>query len=162
MPQLPEDDREEILSTCHRALPIAGSLSDLFYGRLFSLCPEYRSLFPEDPKERLQHLVAQLSRAQAAVEAGTPFALDTVSACVQTPRPQAIRRDADESLLWALEQILGSGFGAGGQAAFSQLLSDPDASAASDASSDAAASAASSSSDADARRHSMEATLRTG
>lgn len=118
MTKLFQSEREAILDTCHRALPIVEAISDMFYGRLFSLCPEYRPLFPDDPRERQQHLIAQLARAVAAAEADDPFVLDAASACVQRPQPEGVRACADESLLWALEQALGSGFGEPQQRAF--------------------------------------------
>ena len=35
-----------------RVAPIAATAADLFYGRLFEVAPQVRSLFPEDLRER--------------------------------------------------------------------------------------------------------------
>ncbi len=118
-----EHDRAWILDTCHRVLPIADAVEGMFYGRLFSLCPESRAWFDPDPRERLDQLVSQLASVASSALRGQPCAIDTCSACVVRPMPEGVRRIADESLIWALEQALGSTFGQEGRAAFVRLCS---------------------------------------
>ena len=93
--------------------PIAAQAADLFYGRLFEIAPQVRTLFPEDLTEQKRKLMAMLGTAVGS--------LHRISEIV--PAVQALgRRHAGykvtaehykpvgEALIWTLEQGRGDAF----------------------------------------------------
>jgi hypothetical protein len=46
-----------------KVVPIAGTVADLFYDRLFEIAPGVRPLFPDDMKEQKMKLIAMLATA---------------------------------------------------------------------------------------------------
>ena len=58
---LTDAEKKAILESWRLVVPIAETASDLFYGRLFELAPEVRSLFKEDLADQKRKLVTMLS-----------------------------------------------------------------------------------------------------
>jgi len=96
-----------------KVVPIAGTAADLFYGRLFEIAPQVRSMFPDDLADQKKKLMAMLGTAVAGLSH-----LDTL-----VPAVQALgRRHAGygvkaqhyapvgSALLWTLEKGLGEAF----------------------------------------------------
>ena len=54
---------ELVQTSFEKVLPIAGTAADLFYGRLFEIAPEVRSMFPQDMKEQKIKLMSMLGTA---------------------------------------------------------------------------------------------------
>lgn len=93
--------------------PIAMQAADLFYGRLFELRPDLRTLFPEDLTEQKTKLMAMLGTAvvnlhklgeivPAVQDLGRRHAGYGVTAGHYQP--------VGEALVWTLEQGLGDAF----------------------------------------------------
>jgi hemoglobin-like flavoprotein len=93
--------------------PIAATAADLFYGRLFEIAPQVRSMFPEDLSEQKKKLMAMLGTAVAGLSH-----IDTLMPAVRALG----RRHAGygvkaqhyapvgSALLWTLEKGLGEAF----------------------------------------------------
>jgi len=93
--------------------PIAGQAADLFYGRLFAIAPQVRSLFPDDMAEQKQKLMAMLGLAVANLNhPGTvvPALQDLGRKHVAYGTQAAHYAPVGEALLWTLEQGLGADF----------------------------------------------------
>ena len=93
--------------------PCGDTVAELFYGRLFSIAPEVRLLFPKDLSEQKKKLVQML-----AVMVTKLHTFETIIPAVQnlgrrhrgygvTPKHYAA---VGTALLWTLEQGLGSAF----------------------------------------------------
>jgi len=96
-----------------QVLPIAPQAADMFYGRLFEIAPQLRSLFPSDLSEQKKKLMTMLSAAVnglhqpdtviPAVEAlGRRHAAYGVTAADYKP--------VGEALIWTLRGGLGEAF----------------------------------------------------
>jgi hemoglobin-like flavoprotein len=94
-----------------KVAPISGSAAELFYGRLFKIAPQVRSLFPDDMTEQRKKLMATL----AVVVKGLGD-LDTILPAASALAKRHVDYGAEpahypvvgEALLWTLEQGLGS------------------------------------------------------
>ena len=102
-----------VKSSWAEVAPISEQAAELFYGKLFELNPELKSLFNSDLKEQGRKLMVMINMAVNS--------LDTVEAIVPALQDLGRRhvaygvKDEDydtvgESLLWTLEQGLGDGF----------------------------------------------------
>jgi len=93
--------------------PIAATAADLFYGRLFEIAPQVRTMFPDDLAEQKKKLMAMLGTAVAGLSR-----LETLM-----PAVQALGRrhagygvkaqhyaSVGSALLWTLERGLGEAF----------------------------------------------------
>lgn len=93
--------------------PIAIQAADLFYGRLFEIAREVRTLFPDDLAEQKQKLMAMLGTAVVNLHK-----LDTIVPAVQElgRRHAGYGVTADqykpvgEALIWTLDKGLGEAF----------------------------------------------------
>lgn len=93
--------------------PIAMQAADLFYGRLFDIAPEVRTLFPDDLSEQKKKLMAMLGTAVVNLHR-----LDAIVPAVQDlgRRHAGYNVKAEhykpvgEALIWTLEQGLGEAF----------------------------------------------------
>lgn len=56
-----------VQTTWRSVLPVGGTFSELFYGRLLALDPELKKLFKDDPGEQGRNLTAMLSVAAANI-----------------------------------------------------------------------------------------------
>ena len=102
-----------VKSSWAEVAPISEQAAELFYGKLFELNPELKSLFNSDLKEQGRKLMVMINMAVNS--------LDTVEAIVPALQDLGRRhvaygvKDEDydtvgEALLWTLEQGLGDGF----------------------------------------------------
>jgi len=104
---------ELVQASFKKVVPIAGAAADLFYGRLFEIAPEVRSMFPDDLSEQKKKLMAMLGTA-----VGNLHQLDTILPAVQALGKRhagygvtaAQYAPVGAALLWTLEQGLGPDF----------------------------------------------------
>ena len=52
-----------VQTTFAQVVPIAATIAELFYGRLFEIAPQLRSMFPKDLKEQKAKLMAMIAAA---------------------------------------------------------------------------------------------------
>jgi hemoglobin-like flavoprotein len=112
MPMTPEQI-ELVQTSFKKVVPIAGTAADLFYGRLFEIAPEVRSMFPDDLSEQKKKLMTMLGTA-----VGNLHQLDTILPAVQALGKRhagygvtsAHYTPVGAALLWSLEQGLGPDF----------------------------------------------------
>ncbi|MDP4023399.1 globin family protein [Methylobacterium sp. NEAU 140] len=93
--------------------PIADTAADLFYGRLFTIAPEVRGLFPTDMTEQKKKLMAMLGLAVSNLnrpEAVAPAVQDLGRRHVAYRVEDAHYEPVGGALLWTLEQGLGPDF----------------------------------------------------
>jgi len=96
-----------------KVVPIAGTAADLFYGRLFEIAPEVRSMFPEDMKEQKIKLMSMLGTAVTNLHK-----LETIVPAVKALGERhkgygvtaAHYAPVGAALLWTLEKGLGPDF----------------------------------------------------
>ena len=96
-----------------KVVPIAATAADLFYGRLFEIAPETRSLFPADLKDQKVKLMAMLGTAVTNLHK-----LDTILPAVKALGERhkgygvtaAHYAPVGAALLWTLEKGLGPDF----------------------------------------------------
>lgn len=100
-------------------------MARLFYGRLFRIAPETRKLFSSDMDLQGQKLVAtlgfvidHLSDEVALVPAAQDLAVRHLNYSVKKEHYQAVTA----SLLWTLEELLGSDYTAEVSTAWSEVL----------------------------------------
>ena len=106
---------ELVKSSWAKVAPISEQAAELFYGKLFELNPEFKSLFKSDMKEQGRKLMAMLNTAVNSLDK-----LETIVPAVQDMGRRHVtygvkEEDYDtvgEALLWTLEQGLGEGFSA--------------------------------------------------
>jgi hemoglobin-like flavoprotein len=104
---------ELVKSSWVKVVPVAEQAAELFYGKLFELNPELKSLFKSDMKEQGRKLMAMLSTAINSLDK-----VETIIPAVQDMGRRHVAygvKDEDydtvgEALLWTLEQGLGDGF----------------------------------------------------
>ncbi len=104
---------ELVKSSWAKVAPIADDAAALFYGRLFELDPELKSLFKSDMKEQGRKLMAMLNTAVNSLDK-----VETIVPAVQDMGRRHVDygvKDQDydtvgAALLWTLEQGLGEGF----------------------------------------------------
>ncbi|MEI7871244.1 MAG: globin family protein [Alphaproteobacteria bacterium] len=104
---------ELVQTSFKKVVPIAGAAADLFYGRLFEIAPEVRSMFPEEMKEQKIKLMSMLGTAVTNLHK-----LDTILPAVKALGERhkgygvtaAHYAPVGAALLWTLEQGLGADF----------------------------------------------------
>ena len=102
-----------VQATFAQIVPIAATVADLFYGRLFEIAPHVRPMFPEDLTEQKKQLMAMLGTAVAGL-----CHLDTlvpaVSALGRRHAGYGVKAQhyvsVGSALLWTLEKGLGTAF----------------------------------------------------
>jgi hemoglobin-like flavoprotein len=102
-----------VQTSFRKVVPIAGTAADLFYGRLFEIAPEMRSMFPDDLSEQKKKLMTMLGTA-----VGNLHQLDTILPAIQALGKRhagygvtvAQYAPVGAALLWTLEQGLGPDF----------------------------------------------------
>jgi hemoglobin-like flavoprotein len=112
MPMTPEQVAL-VQTSFKKVVPIAGTAADLFYGRLFEIAPEVRSMFPDDLSEQKKKLMTMLGTA-----VGNLHQLGTILSAVQALGKRhagygvtsAHYTPVGAALLWTLEQGLGPDF----------------------------------------------------
>lgn len=96
-----------------KVVPIAGTAADLFYGRLFEIAPEVRSLFPDDLTEQKKKLIAMLATAVTnlhQVEKIIPTVQELGKRHVAYGVTAKQYEPVGAALLWTLEKGLGADF----------------------------------------------------
>ncbi len=104
---------ELVKSSWAKVAPIAEDAAALFYGRLFELDPELKSLFKSDMKEQGRKLMAILNTAVNSldkVETIVPAVQDMGRRHVDYGVKDEHYDTVGAALLWTLEQGLGEGF----------------------------------------------------
>ena len=104
---------ELVKSSWGKVEPIAEQAAELFYGKLFELNSELKSLFKSDMKEQGRKLMVMLNTAVNSLDK-----LEAIVPAVQEMGRRHVAygvKDEDydtvgEALLWTLEQGLGEGF----------------------------------------------------
>jgi len=96
-----------------KVVPIAATAADLFYGRLFEIAPEIRSMFPDDLSGQKKKLMAMLGTVVASLIRLDQL-LPAVRALGQRHADYGVTAAHFEpvgaALLWTLEQGLGEDF----------------------------------------------------
>lgn len=93
--------------------PIAAQAADLFYGRLFEIAPQVRSLFPADISEQKRKLMAMLATAVTnlhQVEKIVPAVQDLGRRHAGYGVNEDHYKPVGEALIWTLDQGLGKAF----------------------------------------------------
>ena len=105
--------KELVHESFMQVIPISDTAAELFYGRLFSMNPEYRALVNGDMTEQgrklMQHLnmvVRGLQKLEQIVPAVQTLGRKHVHYGVQPQDYDAV----GEALIWTLEQGLGPSF----------------------------------------------------
>lgn len=111
---LTDEQKQLVSDSFTKVAPIAETAAELFYGRLFEIAPETKSLFKRtDMKEQGRKLMQTLATAVGAL-----YSLEQIIPVVEDLGRRHIaygvkKEDYDsvgEALLWALEQGLGEDF----------------------------------------------------
>jgi hemoglobin-like flavoprotein len=96
-----------------KVAPIANTVADLFYDRLFEIAPEVRGMFPDDLREQKKKLIGMLGIAVSNLHQ-----FDTIIPAVETlanrhvdygVKPEHFQ-PVGAALLWTLERGLGADF----------------------------------------------------
>jgi hemoglobin-like flavoprotein len=93
--------------------PIAAQAADLFYGRLFEIAPEVRSLFPDDLSGQKKKLMGMLATAVTnlhQVEKIIPAVQDLGRRHAGYGVSEAHYKPVGEALIWTLDKGLGEAF----------------------------------------------------
>ena len=103
------EQAEIVQATWRSVLPVGDTFAEIFYGRLFSLDPELKKLFRDDPVEQGRNLTAMLSVAAANLAKPEKIML-ALRQLGQRHAAYGVRpRDfatAEDALLFALEHAL--------------------------------------------------------
>ena len=114
-----------VQATFAQVVPIAATVADLFYGRLFEIAPHVRPMFPEDRTEQKEQLMAMLGTAVAGLDH-----LDTlvpaVSALGRRHAGYGLKAQhyvqVGSALLWTLEKGLARSIHVRGQGCLGERL----------------------------------------
>jgi hemoglobin-like flavoprotein len=102
-----------VRTSWQHVLPIRDAAADLFYGRLFELAPDVRTLFRRDIHAQGQMLMATLNHVVEHLDR-PDLLLPTARALAQRHVAYGVRASHYEpvgtALLWTLEQGLGAAF----------------------------------------------------
>jgi hemoglobin-like flavoprotein len=117
--------KDTIRRTWKLVEPIADSIPDLFYKRLFDIAPQYRSLFSEDLTAQKRKLATMLAFVVKSIDWPEEFWTDRISpdqdlvmvvAALGRRHAQLYRVPDEayvpvgEALMWALDYALGEAF----------------------------------------------------
>jgi hemoglobin-like flavoprotein len=99
--------------TFAQVVPIAATIADLFYSRLFEIAPHLRPVFPENRSEQKEQLMAVLATAVAGLD-HLDTLVPTVSALGRRHVGYGLKAQhfvlVGSALLWTLEKALGEAF----------------------------------------------------
>ena len=104
--------------------PVSAAAAQLFYSRLFQLCPSLRQLFPVDIQPQRQKLIQALSMVVGSLETPEDI-IPAIQAMAKRHSSYGVR-DEDyavfgAALLWTLEQALGPSWNAAVREAWTAL-----------------------------------------
>ena len=124
--QLDTEPQDLVRQTWAKAAAAHIDMARLFYGRLFKIAPETRSLFKTDTQQQGRKLVAtlafvidHLSEEEALVSAARDLAIRHVTYNVEKTHYAAV----GEALLWTLEELLGADYTPEVHAAWKEIYS---------------------------------------
>ena len=104
---------EPVQTSFRKVVPVAGTAADLFYGRLFEIAPEVRSVFPDDMREQKTKLMSMLGTALSNLHRLEAILL-AVTALGQRHKGYGVTAahyaPVGAALLWTLEKGLGPDF----------------------------------------------------
>ena len=104
----------ELVQTSFKSVvPISAQAADLFYGRLFEIAPEVRSMFPADSHGQKKKLMGMLATAVTnlhQVEKIVPAVQDLGRRHVGYGVTGAHYKPVGEALIWTLDKGLGDAF----------------------------------------------------
>jgi nitric oxide dioxygenase len=102
-----------VQATFAQVVPIAATIADLFYGRLFEIAPHVRPMFPENRTEQKEQLMAMLGTAAAGLDHLDKL-VPTVSAFGRRHAGYGLKAQhyvlVGSALLWTLEKGLAEAF----------------------------------------------------
>jgi len=102
-----------VQATFAHIVPIGATVADLFYGRLFEIAPHVRPMFPEDPPEQKEQLMAMLRTAVAGLD-NLETLVPTVTALGRRHAGYGLKAQhyvlVGSALLWTLEKVLAESF----------------------------------------------------
>lgn len=122
---LTDTEKEQVRQSWRLVVPIAETVPDLFYGKLFELAPEYRALFSDDLNRQKRKLIAMLkfivtsldwtaSDWKENVEPEKDLALILLALGRRHHElyhiPDASYAAVGEALIWTLDKGLGQAF----------------------------------------------------
>ncbi|XOV70620.1 MAG: globin family protein [Verrucomicrobiota bacterium] len=110
---LTQEEITQVQASWEKCIPISEKAAELFYGKLFELDPELRSLFTSDIKEQGKKLMTMITVAVRGLS-DLEKIVDDVKALgvrhVQYGVKDAHYDTVGEALLWTLDQGLGEDF----------------------------------------------------
>ena len=102
-----------VQTTFAQLIPIAATVANLFYGRLFEIAPHVRPMFPENRAEQKEQLMAMLRAAVAGLD-NLDTLVPTVTALGRRHAGYGLKAQhyvlVGSALLWTLEKALGETF----------------------------------------------------
>ena len=102
-----------VQATFAQIVPIAATVADLFYGRLFEIAPHVRPMFPEDHTEQKEQLMAMLGSAVTGLDNLDTLA-PAVSALGRRHAGYGLKAQhyvlVGSALLWTLEKAVAEAF----------------------------------------------------
>jgi len=102
-----------VQTTFAKLIPIAATVGDLFYGRLFEIAPHVRPMFPEDRTEQKEQLMAMLRIAVGGLD-NLDTLVPAVSALGRRHAGYGLKAQhyvlVGSALLWTLEKVLAESF----------------------------------------------------
>ena len=102
-----------VQTTFAQVVPIAATIADLFYGRLFEIAPHVRPMFPENPSEQKEQLMAMLRIAVGGLD-NLDTLVPAVSALGRRHAGYGLKAQhyvlVGSALLWTLEKGLAESF----------------------------------------------------
>ena len=102
-----------VQATFAQVVPIAATVADLFYGRLFEIAPHVRPMFPNDRTAQKEQLMGMLRTAVAGLD-DLDTLVPTVSALGRRNAGYGLKAQhyvqVGSALLWTLEKALAEAF----------------------------------------------------
>jgi hemoglobin-like flavoprotein len=102
-----------VQTTFAQVVPIAATVADLFYGRLFEIAPHMRPMFPKDRTEQKEQMMALLRTAVSGLD-NLDTLVPAVSALGRRHAGYGLKAQhyvlVGSALLWTLEKALAETF----------------------------------------------------
>ncbi len=133
---LTDEEKRLIVGAFRLVVPVAETIADLFYARLFEEQPQYRKLFPDDMTGQKRKLIAMLSFITKSLDWSEDQWRDDVNpqddlflVVLALGRrhhtlykiPEDAYEPVERSLMWALDQGLGQAFSPDLRSAWTKL-----------------------------------------
>lgn len=99
-----------VQSTWQKVVPIAGTVADMFYDKLFELAPDVRAMFPDDMTSQKEKLVSVLNTVVTSLHELDSI-VPTIEELGRFHTKKGVKAEhygtVAEALLWTLEKGLG-------------------------------------------------------